>query len=134
MVEATGLATQKRMLRYIGLSMEKNKVNKLAEIICRGCFWLVKFSLGSAISSSDWVSSHEKYGRKPLKIRLHLRIYNYVKMKIYLSIQLLIADVFCCCWLPVILTLAKASIATMEFCDTVTGLCICFKGLLTRFF
>jgi hydroxymethylglutaryl-CoA reductase (NADPH) len=40
----------------------KGKVKKLAEIIA-GVALAGEISLGSAISSLDWVSSHEKYGR-----------------------------------------------------------------------
>jgi hydroxymethylglutaryl-CoA reductase (NADPH) len=57
----TGLATQKECLDILGC-YGKNKVNKLAEIIA-GVVLAGEISLGSAISSSDWVSSHEKYGR-----------------------------------------------------------------------
>lgn len=57
----TGLPTQKECLEVMGC-YGKNKVNKLAEII--GAVALAgEISLGSAISSSDWVSSHESYGR-----------------------------------------------------------------------
>jgi hydroxymethylglutaryl-CoA reductase (NADPH) len=57
----TGLATQKECLEIMECH-GKNKVNKLAEIIA-GVVLAGEISLGSAISSSDWVSSHEKYGR-----------------------------------------------------------------------
>jgi hydroxymethylglutaryl-CoA reductase (NADPH) len=40
----------------------KDKVMKLAEIIA-GVVLAGEISLASAISSSDWVSSHEQYGR-----------------------------------------------------------------------
>jgi hydroxymethylglutaryl-CoA reductase (NADPH) len=40
----------------------RGSVNKLAEIIA-GVVLAGELSLGSAISSSDWVSSHEQYGR-----------------------------------------------------------------------
>jgi len=40
----------------------RGKVNKLAEIIA-GVVLAGEISLAAAISSSDWVSSHEKYGR-----------------------------------------------------------------------
>jgi hydroxymethylglutaryl-CoA reductase (NADPH) len=40
----------------------RGKVNKLAEIIA-GVVLAGEISLASAISSSDWVSSHEQYGR-----------------------------------------------------------------------
>ena len=57
----TGLATQNECLSMLGCT-GRNKVNKLAEIIA-GVVLAGEISLGSAISSSDWVSSHEKYGR-----------------------------------------------------------------------
>ena len=57
----TGLATQKECLDILGV-YGKGGVNKLAEIIA-GVVLAGEISLGSAISSSDWVSSHEKYGR-----------------------------------------------------------------------
>ena len=57
----TGLATQRECLEAIGC-WGKGKVNKLAEIIA-GVVLAGEISLASAISSSDWVSSHEKYGR-----------------------------------------------------------------------
>jgi hydroxymethylglutaryl-CoA reductase (NADPH) len=57
----TGLPSQKECLEIMGC-YGKNKVNKLAEII--GAVALAgEISLGSAISSSDWVSSHETFGR-----------------------------------------------------------------------
>jgi hydroxymethylglutaryl-CoA reductase (NADPH) len=57
----TGLPTQRECLEVMDC-YGRNKVNKLAEII--GAVALAgEISLGSAISSSDWVSSHEKYGR-----------------------------------------------------------------------
>jgi len=55
------LPTQRECLEMIGCS-GKNKVLKLAEIV--GSVALAgEISLASAISSLDWVSSHEKYGR-----------------------------------------------------------------------
>lgn len=57
----TKLATQKESLELMdcyGLG----KVNKLAEIIA-GVVLAGEISLASAISSYDWVSSHEQYGR-----------------------------------------------------------------------
>ena len=57
----TGLATQQECLRVLGC-VGRGKVNKLAEIIA-GVVLAGEISLASAISSSDWVSSHEKYGR-----------------------------------------------------------------------
>ncbi|MGI8541885.1 MAG: hydroxymethylglutaryl-CoA reductase [Aridibacter sp.] len=56
-----GLATQKECLEVLGC-YGKGGVNKLAEIVA-GVVLAGEISLGSAISSSDWVSSHEKYGR-----------------------------------------------------------------------
>ncbi len=57
----TGLATQRECLELLGC-WGKGKVNKLAEIIA-GVVLAGEISLGAAISSLDWVSSHEKYGR-----------------------------------------------------------------------
>ncbi|GIK54549.1 MAG: hydroxymethylglutaryl-CoA reductase [Chloroflexi bacterium] len=57
----TGLATQRECLELLGC-WGKGKVNKLAEIIA-GVVLAGEISLASAISSSDWVSSHEQYGR-----------------------------------------------------------------------
>ena len=57
----TGLPTQRECLEVMGCR-GKGKVNKLAEIIA-GVALAGEISLGSAISSLDWVSSHEKYGR-----------------------------------------------------------------------
>jgi len=57
----TGLATQKECLEMMDC-FGKGKVNKLAEIIA-GVVLAGEISLASAISSSDWVSSHEQYGR-----------------------------------------------------------------------
>ena len=57
----TGLPSQKECLEIMDC-YGKGKVIKLAEII--GAVALAgEISLGSAISSSDWVSSHESYGR-----------------------------------------------------------------------
>ncbi|MGB0524218.1 MAG: hydroxymethylglutaryl-CoA reductase [Flammeovirgaceae bacterium] len=56
-----GLATQKECLELLGC-FGKDKVKKLAEIIA-GVVLAGELSLASAISSSDWVSSHEQYGR-----------------------------------------------------------------------
>jgi hydroxymethylglutaryl-CoA reductase (NADPH) len=56
-----GLPTQRECLEMLGCT-GRNKVRKLAEII--GAVALAgEISLASAISSLDWVSSHEKYGR-----------------------------------------------------------------------
>ncbi len=57
----TGLATQRECLEVLGC-YGKGKVNKLAEIVA-GVALAGELSLGAAISSLDWVSSHEKYGR-----------------------------------------------------------------------
>ncbi|MFK8103343.1 MAG: hydroxymethylglutaryl-CoA reductase [Saprospiraceae bacterium] len=57
----TNLATQKESLELLGC-YGKNKVNKFAEIIA-GVVLAGELSLAAAISSSDWVSSHEAYGR-----------------------------------------------------------------------
>ncbi|MFN2137042.1 MAG: hydroxymethylglutaryl-CoA reductase [Candidatus Promineifilaceae bacterium] len=57
----TGLATQQECLRLMGCA-GKDRVHKLAEIIA-AVVLAGEISLASAISSSDWVSSHEKYGR-----------------------------------------------------------------------
>ncbi len=56
-----GLATQKECLEMMDC-VGSGKVNKLAEIIA-GVVLAGEISLASAISSSDWVSSHEQYGR-----------------------------------------------------------------------
>jgi hydroxymethylglutaryl-CoA reductase (NADPH) len=57
----TGLPTQRECLETLG-AFGKGKVNKLAEIVA-GAVLAGEISLGAAISSSDWVSSHEQYGR-----------------------------------------------------------------------
>jgi hydroxymethylglutaryl-CoA reductase (NADPH) len=57
----TGLPTQRECLETLGCT-GRGKVHKLAEIMA-GVALAGEISLGSAISSSDWVSSHEKYGR-----------------------------------------------------------------------
>lgn len=57
----TGLATQKECLDLIDC-FGKGKVHKFAEIVA-GVVLAGEVSLASAISSSDWVSSHEQYGR-----------------------------------------------------------------------
>ncbi len=56
-----GLATQKECLDVLGC-YGKGKVYKFAEIVA-GAVLAGEISLASAIASSDWVSSHEKYGR-----------------------------------------------------------------------
>jgi hydroxymethylglutaryl-CoA reductase (NADPH) len=57
----TSLATQRECLELLGC-YGKGKVDKLAEIIA-GVALAGEISLAAAISSSDWVSSHEQYGR-----------------------------------------------------------------------
>lgn len=57
----TGLATQRECLEMLGC-YGRDKVRKLAEIIA-GVVLAGEISLASAISSNDWVSSHEKFGR-----------------------------------------------------------------------
>ncbi|MCB0004267.1 MAG: hydroxymethylglutaryl-CoA reductase [Anaerolineae bacterium] len=57
----TSLATQRECLELMGC-YGRGTVNRFAEIV--GAVALAgEISLASAISSSDWVSSHEKYGR-----------------------------------------------------------------------
>jgi hydroxymethylglutaryl-CoA reductase (NADPH) len=57
----TSLPTQRESLEVLGCA-GKGKVSKLAEIIAATVL-AGEISLAAAISSSDWVSSHEKYGR-----------------------------------------------------------------------
>ncbi|MCP3930565.1 MAG: hydroxymethylglutaryl-CoA reductase [Bacteroidetes bacterium] len=57
----TALATQKECLDLLGC-VGKGKVKKLAEIIA-GTVLAGEISLAAAISASDWVSSHDRYGR-----------------------------------------------------------------------
>ncbi len=57
----TGLATQRECLELMNC-YGKGKAKKLAEIVA-GVALAGELSLGAAISSLDWVSSHEKYGR-----------------------------------------------------------------------
>jgi len=57
----TGLPTQRECLEILGC-VGKGTVNRLAEIVAAVAL-AGEISLGAAISSSDWVSSHEKYGR-----------------------------------------------------------------------
>ena len=57
----TGLPTQRECLGVLGC-IGKGKVNKLAEIIA-GTVLAGEISLAAAISSLEWVSSHEEYGR-----------------------------------------------------------------------
>ena len=57
----TALPTQRECLEILGCQ-GRGKVNKLAEIVA-GVALAGELSLASAISSLDWVSSHERYGR-----------------------------------------------------------------------
>jgi hydroxymethylglutaryl-CoA reductase (NADPH) len=57
----TGLATQRECLELLGC-YGMGKVNRLAEV-CAGVVLAGEISLASAISSLEWVSSHEQYGR-----------------------------------------------------------------------
>ena len=57
----TSLATQRECLEMLGC-VGRDKVHKLAEIVA-GVVLAGEISLAAAISSSDWVSSHEQYGR-----------------------------------------------------------------------
>ncbi len=57
----TGLPTQRECLEMMGC-YGRDKVNRLAEIV--GAVALAgEVSLASAISSQDWVSAHERFGR-----------------------------------------------------------------------
>lgn len=56
-----GLATQRECLELLGC-YGRGKVRKFAEIVA-GAVLAGEISLAAAISSSDWVSSHEQYGR-----------------------------------------------------------------------
>ncbi len=57
----TALPTQRECLELLGCT-GRGAVRKLAEIVA-GVALAGEISLASAISSLDWVSSHEKYGR-----------------------------------------------------------------------
>jgi hydroxymethylglutaryl-CoA reductase (NADPH) len=57
----TGLPTQRECLQMLGC-VGRGTVHKFAEIVA-GVVLAGELSLGAAISSSDWVSSHEQYGR-----------------------------------------------------------------------
>lgn len=57
----TGLPTQSECLEILGCR-GRGKVNKFAEIVA-GVVLAGEISLASAISSLEWVSSHEQYGR-----------------------------------------------------------------------
>lgn len=58
----TGLPTQRECLSVLGCT-GSGKVNKLAEIVA-GVVLAGELSLAGAISSQEWVSAHEQYGRK----------------------------------------------------------------------
>jgi len=57
----TGLATQRESLELLGC-YGKGKVKKFAEIVAATVL-AGEISLAAAISTTDWVSSHERYGR-----------------------------------------------------------------------
>ena len=57
----TGLATQRECLELLGC-YGKDKVGKFTEIVA-GVVLAGEISLAAAISSLEWVSSHEQYGR-----------------------------------------------------------------------
>lgn len=57
----TGLATQRECLEVLGC-FGQGKVHRLAEIVASVAL-AGEISLAAAISSSDWVSSHERFGR-----------------------------------------------------------------------
>jgi hydroxymethylglutaryl-CoA reductase (NADPH) len=57
----TGLATQRECLSMLGC-VGRGSVRKFAEIVA-GVVLAGELSLASAISSYDWVSSHERFGR-----------------------------------------------------------------------
>ena len=57
----TGLATQNECLQVMGCT-GRNTAKKFAEIVA-AVVLAGEISLASAISSLDWVSSHEKFGR-----------------------------------------------------------------------
>jgi hydroxymethylglutaryl-CoA reductase (NADPH) len=57
----TGLPTQRECLEVMDC-YGKGKVKKFAEVVASAAL-AGELSLGAAISSSDWVSSHETYGR-----------------------------------------------------------------------
>ncbi len=57
----TGLATQRECLEILGCS-GKDKALKFSEIVAATVI-SGELSLGAAIMSGDWVSSHEKLGR-----------------------------------------------------------------------
>ena len=57
----TALPTQREALQAMGC-LGAGKVRKLAEIVA-GTVLAGEISLAAAISSLDWVSSHDQYGR-----------------------------------------------------------------------
>jgi hydroxymethylglutaryl-CoA reductase (NADPH) len=57
----TSLPTQRECLQLMGC-VGRGTVNRFAEIVA-GVVLAGELSLAAAISSSDWVSSHEQYGR-----------------------------------------------------------------------
>jgi hydroxymethylglutaryl-CoA reductase (NADPH) len=57
----TGLPTQRDCLELLGCT-GPGTVNKLAEIVA-GTVLAGEVSLAAAISSNDWVTGHERYGR-----------------------------------------------------------------------
>jgi hydroxymethylglutaryl-CoA reductase (NADPH) len=57
----TGLPTQRECLEILGCAGPGN-VYKFAEIVC-AVVLAGELSLGAAVSSLDWVTSHEQYGR-----------------------------------------------------------------------
>jgi hydroxymethylglutaryl-CoA reductase (NADPH) len=58
----TGLATQRECLEMLGCHGQ-GKADKFAEI-CAGVALAGETSLASAVLSGDWVSSHERLGRR----------------------------------------------------------------------
>jgi hydroxymethylglutaryl-CoA reductase (NADPH) len=58
----TGLATQRECLAVLGCD-GPGKVNKLAEIVA-AVVLAGEISLWAAISANEWVSAHERFGRK----------------------------------------------------------------------
>ena len=59
----TGLPTQRECLELLGCT-GPGMVNKFAEIV-GGVVLAGEISLAAAISSSDWVAGHQRYGRHP---------------------------------------------------------------------
>jgi hydroxymethylglutaryl-CoA reductase (NADPH) len=57
----TGLATQRECLELLGC-YGQGKVKKFAEIVAATVL-CGELSLGSAMVSEEWVSSHDQYGR-----------------------------------------------------------------------